>query len=161
MEKDERIILPDRGIGRDIGRNPAFDGAVPHTRQDAREGVAFGSVGGWGERNDAVRSMAATAVAIGMFAESTQDNFYRVVEGAGALRGWSLILSDPPASGTVTLRANNQNGPIIARFSLDDYPAFATQYLGDFGINFDTLWLQVSLDAAQVVSGAIWVASVE
>lgn len=156
-DRDERIILPDRGVGRDLGRNPAFTGGMPGTRQDSRDGVSLGSVGGWGERNDSVRSMAATAIGVSVFTQGGKTTSYRIAEGAGALRGWSISAD---FSCTIRLRTNNANGTVIAIFGSDS-EIHLVHYLGDFGVSYDSLWIEVVSNSSGSVSGAVWVASVE
>ncbi len=168
IDRDERTILPDRGFGRDIGLNPSFHGGVPSTRQDNRDGVGLGSVGGWGERNDSIKTFAATPLAVYLnvagLAGATVSSV-RVAEGAGALRGVSLAVNEVPISDPfhVYLYSRNPQGTMLAHFLLMPYQPTVEIYLGDFGLSFDSLWLVVKTvgDSANVITGSIWVATVE
>lgn len=151
-DKDERIHMRDRGASRDLGRNPAFDG----TKQRGVNLPEEMSVGGFGERNQRVRSMAATAV-------SFSGASGVVYEGAGAFRGFCIhpgVTGDDTVS--IEFRAGNANGNLIAAC----YAAPAQtviQYLGDFGVNFDTLYVKVTVVTAgsNPRNGIVYVASVE
>lgn len=149
-EHDERIHLRDRGVGRDIGRNPAFAGDMPRTRQTVRQESAGLQVGGYGTRDQEITSFAATAVGI------TASGV--AVGGGSSLRGFTVIA--PGTTGFVLFR-DGQNGPILAACALP----FATVYLGDIGVNFNSLYVDVR-DAAMVVqdiaiTGSVTVGTVE
>ena len=157
-DKDERIDL-GRGRGRDIALQPTYDGVTPTTRKD-REAPTNGldslAVGGAWERNDHIRSMGATAIPFGNVGGSMQI-------GAGALRGVVVhpgVAADSPA--TVNVRSGSQFGTILASVRRS---AAATNVLwfGDFGINFDGLYVEVVADtpANNRISGTVLVASVE
>ena len=162
-EIDERIHIADRGKSRDIGRNPAFDGTlqrgVKPSNADAIDRAM--AVGGAFEQNDRVRSFAASSVQIGPYAGV-------VVEGAGALRGVSMCIAGASQPFTVRLHSGSLVGTIIASFVLGESVGLYSiaLWFGDFGINFDSLFLEyvdVITGAAVTppIIGTVNVASVE
>lgn len=81
QEYDERIHLRDRGIGRDLGRNPLFDGRKPTTRSDNH---TLNSVGdSFGNNTDKITSWFANPVPFQMYPGLAQT----VVNGASVLYG--------------------------------------------------------------------------
>lgn len=157
-DKDERMHLRDRGVGRDLGRNPAFDGTkqrgvtLPAHMDDAY------NVGGAYERNQRVRSFAATTVGFGPVSG-------RAYEGAGALRGYTVRAIATGDTAIVNIYSGGSNiGALLA----SEYVLPATThnvYFGDFGINVDSIYVEV-LDVTTPgnlpdITGTLFVASVE
>lgn len=149
-QKDERIILPDRGYGRDLGRNPTFDGTRQRKSPDQDSSPL--SVGGYGERNDRVKSFAATAISF--FGGGV------IYNGAGALRGWSIVQSEAATNSTINIRNRDATGTILASITPTNSNDL-NMSLGDFGVNFDSLYIEIVTSGSQAVQGTVWVASVE
>lgn len=149
---DERIHMRDRGRSRDIGLNPTFTGAKPVTRQETHEL----SVGGYGRREESVSTFAATAVGFS-YAIGQQT----VIGGAGAFRGYAIN-----CIGTGT-------GTIVVLFKVGGLPAAAVTlnpsgsangYLGDIGVGFNSLTVEIIVDGTVSVTrwdAAVIVASTE
>lgn len=91
--RDERLILRDRGVGRDIGRNPLFDPHPPTTRTGQRRAQTdtMRAVGGFGQRTESVTSYSATPVAFQLI-PGRQD----IVNGAGAFHGITAYYDEAP-----------------------------------------------------------------
>lgn len=147
VENDERIIMHDRGKGRDIGQNPTFVGVRPRTRTDTHN--AQNAVGSYGERNEQVTSFAATA--IGFTGGVSQG----ITSGSGALKGVTVEAIGGPAR--IRLR-NGQGGVILFTANLDAGTS-ATHFFGDHGINCGGLYLEVLTGTD--LAGSVWIASTE
>lgn len=146
-EKDERIILADRGRGRDIGHNPTFVGTKPRTRTENRGVPGQLSVGGYGQREETVTSFAGTAVGI-----SGAVGVQTIVGGAGALRGLCVAAFGLSGPLTVLLKAGNV---VLIAVNIDATNPVQNVYLGDLGISFNGL-------TAEIIGSATftrWVAS--
>lgn len=150
---DERIILPDRGVGRDLGQNPTFQGRKPQTRQDTRPDPRY-AVGGYGVRDEQVTTFQANAVQFGGVNGM-------IVQGAGALRGISF--GSLTADVRLFLRSgSNLNAPIIfggVATVNEGYTRYV--YFGDFGIGFNNLWVSFPTTPPADFFGIAHVASTE
>lgn len=166
-EKDERIHIPGTGAGRDIGRRQDYDPRVPMTREQARrENQAF-TVGGFGERNDKVTSLAATAIEFG----GAEGYLY---SGAGSLKAIQFRTSYHDTHGTIAfdIRNGGAQGALLFRGMVTpiNLATSVSQFSwGDFGVNFDSLYVSnyilssgLPVDLTQVtIGGTVYVASVE
>lgn len=147
-DKDERIHLRDRGVGRDIGRNPLYDGTKPHTRQDTRALATMRTVGGYGGADEEIVSMGARAIGITGFSQ-------QIAGGPGALRGVSVWTE---TATVFCLRSDSMNGGILWIASVDAGKSVTCQF-GDWGISFNRLYLTV--DVAVNARGAVWIGATE
>lgn len=166
-DTDERLNL-GAGRGREIGNRPDYDPRVPKTRQQARAESQTMTVGGFGERNERVKSLAATAISFGPFQG-------RIYEGAGAFKGFRLGCDYDGVSSAVAcaIHSGSLNGPILASLVVNPKDTSLCQdalSLGDFGVNFDSLYVEIYLNSAHgtfnasdlpSLNGTVYVASVE
>ena len=145
VDQDERIHMLDRGMGRDIGRNPTFHGQKPVTRTE-RKGAPGESVGGYGTRDEVVTSFAATAIAVSAISQT-------LAVGSSALKGFSFMAKDGAAE--IQLKVG---GVVVwaGKLAVDQT---VTQFFGDHGIGGNGVSLVV-LSGLTLV-GSVWVASTE
>ena len=87
-KQDERIIMPDRGVGRDIGRRPDFSPKRPETRSENRSLL---QVGGYGRAEESIVSAAQRYVTFTLpISETRVTSEYVLAEGSGAISGINL-----------------------------------------------------------------------
>lgn len=157
-EIDERLAVGDIGKGRDIGQHPSFVGTKPRTRQDTRALPSALSVGsGVGRAEETLTSFTAVAIGFGGFNQV-------IVSGAGSFRGFSLW-HDASVVGTVMFYSglNSQQGGLIAAYDTTGNPGSVVYSFGDFGINFNNLYVEVTgtLLATDKFKGSAWVGDIE
>ncbi len=153
-DHDERLHLRDRGVGRDIGRNPAYRGIKPRTRQDTRALTTMESVGSWGTAEETITSMSRNSVA---FIVPLNDNvLFRqtLVSGSGSLCSIGVTLLASGTLSAVTLRLiNGRSNQAIHVWSMTTNDAGRgsnyMSYFGDWGVSFNDLILE-----SRVLSGA-------
>ena len=158
--RDERLILRDRGVGRDIGRNPLFDPDRPRTRTENRRAATdtLRAVGGFGQRTESIVSYAATAVGFGLV-----PGVQPVINGAGAFHGISALYLDvdPASTGVVYVLVSSGSSPICQLALRHGIPAALSipQGVNINGLSIECIW--TGAVAISRSSAAIWAATVE
>ena len=159
--RDERLILRDRGVGRDIGRNPLFDPDRPRTRTENRRAATdtLHAVGGFGQRTESVTSYSATPVAF-QLVPGRQD----IVNGAGAFHGITAYYDETstnPSPTSIQLLVTSGNVPLGSLSLSAGIPA---SLVLPMGVNINSLTVETVISGTPAFNRsncAVWVATVE
>lgn len=145
---DERLIMPDRGVGRDIGRRLDFNPHRPSTRSESRN---LGQVGGYGRGEESITSMAQRYVTFTLpITTSRRTERYTLVEGPGAVSGINLAYYGSGAEYLCRVElVDGQSEQVLYRFGLYNTSLESSQVLhqfSDWGVQFNRLILRTTTE---------------
>lgn len=171
-DHDERLHLRDRGVGRDIGRNPTYRGIKPRTRQDTRALTTMESVGSWGTAEETITSMSQQFVPF-IVMDSTAVFTQTLVQGAGSLTGFVLTLVIPGNGALVAELYDGRTGRRLyncvaatGNATRQNNVVNISQRFGDWGVSFNNLVLKTwRIDPPgnpiEYAAGVVTLASIE